>query len=285
MNNILTSMLNEKNPKDYLDYQQKLREVIQETILSSLSMTDFFKKAAFYGGTSIRIFHNLPRFSEDLDFSLLNTDAAFSWTPYFSKIQEVFESYGLVITLSEKEKVNITDTRSAFLKENTIQTISVIAPGVLYKQKPNPEESIKVKFEVDTNPPLGFNTAFLSISNPFYSDIRVFDLPSLFAGKIGAVLTRAWKSRVKGRDLFDFLFYIGKGVSPNLAFLENVLSKAKLAFEKPLTTESLKELLKARFNDIDYDSAKKDVIGFIDNSSLLDNWSYDYFMAALSRLK
>lgn len=285
MNNKLEEMVLAKNPQDDIDFEYKLREIIQEVVLASLSTTDFFAKAAFYGGTSLRIFYGLPRFSEDLDFMLLTPDSSFSWAPYFNDIKRVFSSYGLSVSLVEKEKIQASDTRSAFLKENTIELMTIMAPNYLIKNRTNPDQLIKVKFEIDTEAPKGALTNIFNLTDPFFSNVRVLTLPSLFAGKIGALLTRNWKNRVKGRDLFDYLFYVGKNVSINLPFLENNLLKARVSLARPLSLDETKTLLQKKFLEIDYPSAKDDVKNFIENPTILNNWSSQYFIDSLSRLQ
>jgi predicted nucleotidyltransferase component of viral defense system len=285
MNNKLTEMVLSKNPRNDVELENKIKEVVQETILASLAKTNFFSNAAFYGGTCLRIFYGLPRFSEDLDFCLIAKDEKFSWDRYFQEIKKIFDIYGLKITLEQREKIVASDTRSAFLKENTIETLTVLFPDMKIKNI-NHNSLIKVKFEVDIEPPYGANYSWLNVSEPFFGDVKTLDIPSLFAGKISAILSRPWKNRVKGRDLYDYLFYIGKGASINLKYLENNLIKAKLIEQFTiLDLDLLKQLLTDKFNVIDYEEAKNDVKDFIEEQNSLLNWSKQYFIDSLERLK
>lgn len=284
MDNILAEILRRRNPASGADAERKAREVLQETILYALGKTSFFEKAAFYGGSAGRIFYGLPRYSEDLDFTLLKEDAAFTWEDYFPTIQKVLTSFGLKPGPLQKEKIGAADTRSAFLKENRIETMGLLFPMGIALPSYGKEQLIKIKFEVDTNLPSDFSATYLSRMEPSYFDARVLDEPSLFAGKIGAVLTRAWKNRVKGRDLFDYLFYLSRGVKINLPFLEAQLRKAKFDFSAPLTLEVLKELLKKRFLSLNYSLAIEDVSPFLEDAAPLSHWNAEYFLATLNRL-
>ena len=207
-----------------LQEKQEAKERLQEMLLASLSKTDFFSKAAFYGGNAARIFYDLPRFSEDLDFSLLQKNPSFTFEPYFPTIQRVCQKLGVDVELSEKKKTQTTSTKSAFLKANTYRVLSFYFPSS-EKALVHPDEAIRIKFETDDDPPLGGATEFRMLSSPFPSFVRVYSLPSLFAGKLSALLCREYGNRVKGRDYFDYLYYIGKGVSVDLPFLSSRLDR------------------------------------------------------------
>lgn len=284
MINVLTKMVLDKKPLSDDEYRSSLKEVIQETILCALSTTDFFTKAAFYGGTAARIFSGLPRFSEDLDFTLLGKNNDFSWKPYFSAIEKTFRTYGLSVVAQEKEKIANTDIRSAFLKENEIETLSVILPEEEHLRAINHNQVIKIKFEVDSNPPLGFNTRYAFLSDPFASNVRLLDNGSLFAGKIGAVISRSWGHRVKGRDLYDYLFYVSKRVTINTDFLISVLKKSEIECLWGDKEAGIKQLLKEKFSSIDYALASEDVRPFLKDASVIDIWSPEYFISTLDDL-
>ena len=179
-----------------------LREIMQEIALAGLSRTDFFDKAAFYGDTALRIFYGLDRFSEDLDFSLLNLNLDFSLEPYFSAVITEFEATGMKVSIREKDKKIKTSVESAFLKSETIWK-ELVLEDIVKQAGLASNKSIKIKIEVDCNPPLGFVTEEKLLLQPFSFYVKCFARPSLFAGKMHALLFRNWKNRVKGRDWYD----------------------------------------------------------------------------------
>ena len=203
---MLEQMLGRYTTVTEIQKQQALREVMQEIALAGLYRGGFFEKAAFYGGTCLRIFYGLPRYSEDLDFSLLQEDADFSLEPYFEAIKAEFVALDVDVSISQKKKTATTAIESAFLKNDT-QIVVLDFSGV----------SVKIKFEVDTHPPLGFATEEKLLIEPFSFYVKSFVLPDLYAGKMHALLFRQWKNRIKGRDWFDFEWYVRRGAQFNLA--------------------------------------------------------------------
>lgn len=270
---MLEQMLNRYQLTTQEQQLQALREVMQEIALSGLYRGGFFNKAAFYGGTCLRIFYDLPRFSEDLDFSLLQSDEGFSLEPYFVAITEEFEANGVSVDIRQKSKKTATAIESAFLK-NTTQVFDLTLTGA---------QPVKIKFEVDTQPPLGFTTEEKLLIEPFSFYVKCFQLPDLFAGKMHALLFRKWKSRVKGRDWFDFEWYIKKRVPLNLAhFNERALQSGDI--QEALNTDDFLALLNNKIAITDLNNAKQDVIRFIVNKSVLDIWSVDYFNALANKI-
>ncbi len=173
-------------------------EVMQQITLAGLYRGGFFNKAAFYGGTCLRIFHSLARFSEDLDFSLMQADAHFAIENYFDAIVDEFKALGREVIIIKKEKKLKSSVDSAFLKDST----------ELYHIRFQTVPQVKIKIEVDTKPPLGFQTESKLLLLPFSFRVQCFTLPDLFAGKMHAFLFRNWKNRVKGRDWYDFEWYV-----------------------------------------------------------------------------
>lgn len=263
---MLENMLSRYQLTSKEEQLQALREVMQEIALSGLYRAGFFNQAAFYGGTCLRIFYKLPRYSEDLDFSLLQADEGFSLEPYFAAIKAEFEANGIEVEIRQKHKTNVTAIESAFLK-NTTQVFDLALIG---------RQPIKIKFEVDTLPPLGFSTEEKLLIEPFSFYVKCFQLPDLFAGKMHALLFRQWKNRVKGRDWFDFEWYIKNRVSMNLAhFNQRALQSESI--ESPLNKDEFMELLRKKINTTNLENAKQDVERFIIDKSLLDIWSAQYF--------
>lgn len=252
-----------------------LREVMQEIALAGLYRGGFFDKAAFYGGTCLRIIYGLPRFSEDLDFSLLVADPAFSLEPYFKAVREEFTALGLDVEISAKKKMVRTGIESAFLKgDNRLFSFAVHA-----------DKTIKIKFEVDTVPPLGFATEEKLLLQPFSFYVKCFSLPDLFAGKMHALLFRNWKSRIKGRDWFDFEWYVRKGTPMSLShFISRAKQSGHLKAEH-LTEPEFRQLLHQRIEALDVEAAKTDVSRFVKDVEALKIWSRDYFHELARRMQ
>ncbi len=240
-------------------------EVNQQIILAGLYNGGFFNEAAFYGGTCLRIFHGLQRFSEDMDFSLLATSDKFDFTKYFQPIIDQFAIIGREVEIKKKDKKNFGKVESAFLKDNTD----------VYDIMFQTERAVKIKIEVDTQPPLKFNTEQKLILLPQSFMTRCFTLPDLFAGKMHALVYRAWKNRVKGRDWYDFEWYVRKGVSLDFTHLHE---RALQFNEEDITKESFLEKLNERLATADINQVKADVLPFIRNQKELEIWSNDYFL-------
>lgn len=252
-----------------------LREVLQEVALAGLHRGGFFSKAAFYGGTCLRIFHGLPRFSEDLDFSLLQPDRAFSLAPYFKAVIDEFASLGLDIEIQQRDKQVSTAIVSAFLKSQ---------PSI-YDLQLRGARQIKIKFEVDTDPPLHFSTQELLLLQPYSFYTKCFVLPDLFAGKMHALLYRNWRSRVKGRDWFDFEWYVRKGTPLNLShFCERARQSGYLQAAALEPAEFL-TVLRARIATLDVAAAREDIRRFVADPAPLEIWSREYFLALSEKLR
>ena len=271
---MLEQMLSKYEINSQEQATQATREVMQEIALAGLYRGDFFSKAAFYGGTCLRIFHQLPRFSEDLDFSLLANDPSFSLTPYFNAIKKEFDALGIDVTIKQKSKATETAIESAFLK-NTTQLFDLALTGT---------HTVNIKFEVDTQPPMGFQTEEKLLLEPFSFYIKCFSPSDLFAGKMHALLFRKWKNRVKGRDWFDFEWYIRKGIPLNLEHF-NTRATQSGNIKQSITKEDFLPLLKKRIAAVDFESARQDIRRFISDVSVLDIWSPEYFFALTDKLK
>lgn len=247
--------------------EHALREVMQEIALAGLQRGGFFDKAAFYGGTCLRIFHGLPRFSEDLDFSLLAPDAAFVLEPYFRVLREEFAAFGFEVSVEARRKTVDTAVVSAFLKQGTsIYDVRVAGQRVL-----------KIKFEVDTDPPAGFATEERLLLQPYSFYVKCYASPDLYAGKLHAVLFRRWKNRIKGRDWFDFEWYVRNGIPLNLAHFEQRARQSGDWSGGPLTQETVQDLLLARIETLDVALARRDVEPFVRSAEELAIWSTRYF--------
>lgn len=261
-----------------------LREIMQEVALAGLYRAGFFEKAAFYGGTALRIFHGLDRFSEDLDFSLLKSDPEFSLSKYTKAIHDEFESLGMKVSITDRKKSVESQVESAFLKSETIWK-ELVLEGVLPQTGLDQHINIKIKIEVDTIPPGGFDTEERLLTRPFSFYVKCFTLPHLFAGKMHALLFRKWKDNVKGRDWYDLEWYIKKNIPLGLNhFIERARASNDLP-EGKFVEADFREVLKKRIDSVDLNKAKTDVVRFIPNSSRLDIWSAKYFHDLVSKLK
>lgn len=281
---IIADWLKEYNPQNQQEAFDALREIMQEITLAGLSRSGFFEKAAFYGGTALRIFYGLNRYSEDLDFSLLEKDQGFSLEPYFQAIVDEFASLGITVSLKEKQKSVASNIESAFLKSDTIWkelVLEQVVPQTGIKVMPH----MKIKIEVDSNPPLGFVTEEKLLTRPISFYVKTFTLPSLFAGKMHALLFRKWQNRVKGRDWYDLEWYIKKGVPLDL---HHFLLRARDTGDWKLETigkEQVLTLLKEKINAVNFESIKEDVIRFIPDDSVLKIWGTQYFTDLIEKLK
>lgn len=287
MNSVFEIMLNKYQPKDNSERENAIKEIVQEIVLSGLSRGGFFDKAVFYGGTCLRIFHGLNRFSEDLDFALLNKDEDFNIEDYFPAIKKELISYGLDMDVVKKEKSKgDNDIQSAFVKGNTQILLMSFFPNNNEVDNVIKDQTIKIKFEIDTDNPKGgvVETKYRLLPAPY--EIKVFDEPTLFAGKIHAILCREYKNRIKGRDYYDYLFYCAKGTKINLEYLENKLKNSnKISSDTKLNLPSLKKMLQERFASVDYNLARKDVSSFITDQESLSLWSKELFLSTLDYLK
>lgn len=278
MNNVIREMLTRFSINELTEKKDALKEVLQEVILCGLSRAGFFQRTAFYGGTALRIFHGLDRFSEDLDFSLQTADGSFSLSDFFSVLRKEVASFGLNLEISEKVKTRESAIQSAFLKGNTKEHMLMFFNADQSVESIPGNEKIKIKFEVDTNPPASasFERRYRLLPVPY--EVMLYDMPSLFAGKVHAVICRAWKSRIKGRDLYDYVFFLSKGAHLNTDHLKARLVQSGIwDSEDSFSIADAKRLLCDRFESIDYSQAKADVIPFLKNSASLEVWSADFF--------
>ena len=285
MNTALGQMLKAYNSENLFERKNAVKEIMQEIVLCGLSRAGFFKKAAFYGGTALRIFYGLDRFSEDLDFSLETADPAFDLKEYFPALEKEVRSYGLKVEITEREKTVDSHIRSAFLKGNTREHMLLFYDSSIAGSVTG-NELIKIKFEVDVDPPkyATFEHKYRLLPAPY--EVNLYDMPSLFAGKIHAVMARAWRTRVKGRDLYDYVFYLSRGAAVNLKHLqERLADSGTIEREAPFTIATVKTMLADRFDSIDYSQARSDVEPFIHDPSALDLWSADFFRQITENLK
>ena len=285
MNSIVEQMLNQHESATLSDKKNSLKEVVQEVMLCGLSRAGFFHSAAFYGGIALRIFYGLDRFSEDLDFSLAAPDPNFRLDGYLPALEKELLTYGFRFQAESRIKTVDSDIQSAFVKGNTREHLLICYADERLARSIGGNELIKVKFEVDTTPPpfATFEQKYRLLPIPY--EIRLYDMPSLFAGKLHAVICRAWKNRVKGRDLYDYVFYLSRQTPVNLKHLNaRLVDSGFEGAREDLSLAEIKQILFQRFSAIDYSQAKSDVLPFIRNPASLDIWSAAFFQAITENL-
>ena len=270
--NVFDQMMSRYEIKSEADKRNAIHEVMQEMALAGLYRGGFFEKAAFYGGTCLRIFHSMPRFSEDMDFSLVTKTGSFNLQDYFPAVVAEFKALGRDVVITRKEKSVTTNVESAFLKDST----------EIFDLAFQTERSVKVEIEVDTNPPLEFQTEQKLLLRPFSFMTRCFILPDMFAGKMSAFLFRSWKTRVKGRDWYDFEWYVRNQVPLGFHHLQ-VRTRQVTGID--LSREVFMDKLKTRITSTDIEMVKRDVIPFVRDKKELDIWSHDYFLMLADLLK
>jgi predicted nucleotidyltransferase component of viral defense system len=281
---MIKEWITEYNPQTEEETLAALREIVQEIVLAGLSRTDFFEKAAFYGGTALRIFYKLDRFSEDLDFSLLEPNPNFSLEPYFGSIIREFEALGLTISVHDKDKKSGTAIESAFLKSATIWK-ELVMEDLVKQVGIKSNKVIKIKIEIDRHPPPSFETEEKLLIRPFSFYVKCFALPSLFAGKMHAVLYRKWKSRVKGRDWYDLEWYIKKGIPLDVTHFLKRANQTGDWTKKNINPKQIQTLLQNKIDEVTIDNVKDDVVRFIKDDNVLKIWSKKYFLDLAQKLK
>ncbi len=272
MNDILEQMLSRYSMNTADARRNALYEVMQQVVLCGLYRGGFFSEAAIYGGTCLRIFHGMNRYSEDMDFTLLHKDSSFSLETYFPAIINECHLLGSEVEITKKDKRNFGKVESAFLKDNTD----------VYNLSFTTEKSLKIKIEVDTEPPLPFDTEERLLLQPFSFFTRCVTLPNLFAGKMHALVFRQWKHRVKGRDWYDFEWYVRNQVPLNFSHLQ---MRIKEFNGLDVNHDQFVDMLKERLATTDIRQVKADVMPFVRNPHDLDIWSNDYFLQLAGMVK
>lgn len=286
MNDVVTRMLGRYQCKTENDYKNALIEIMQEVSLLGLWRAKFFEHAAFYGGTALRILYGLDRFSEDLDFSLLKPQPKFDLSPYLIAVQAELNGMGFNVSVEARKKKVQTATESAFIKTGTKEPLLKINAPKEISQKLQHNAVLEIKLEVDTDPPPGFQTEAKTLLQPIPFAVNTFAQPDLFAGKLHAILQRKWKTRVKGRDYYDFVWYIARKIPVRLSHLEQRLRQTEgWKGKEPLTLESVIERLKRKFSEVNIEAAKDDVFDFIKDSDAVALWSAEFFSSLLPQLK
>jgi len=282
----IETMLENYAPKSKNEYENAIHEIMQELALLGLWRAKFFEHAAFYGGTSLRILYGLNRFSEDLDFSLLKPNRDFNLTPFLKAIAEELEVSGLTIRVESKIKHPEDTIRSAFLKAGTLETFIRIGLDESLKKHTQSNEVIKIKLEIDIDPPSHFTTEVRYLIKPVPFFVRTYIPEDLFAGKMHALLCRPYKVRVKGRDWYDLIWYIGKGFPVHLEHLESRMRQSgHYSAKTPMTSDLLAELMRKKILQLDLQAAKEDLRRFLKDPRAMDGWSTDLFLSLIPQIQ
>ena len=286
MNAALGGMLDRYRLQTAADHENTLREIAQELALLGLWRAKFFEHAAFYGGTALRIFHRLPRRSEDLDFSLLRPDPAFDLAPCLEAVRTELAAFGLSFRVERRNKRVDTATESAFVKGGArINLAHIGLPEDLQRRIPALQQ-MRIRVDVDTDPPPLAEYEVLTLLTPIPFQVRLFTLPCLFAGKLHAILCRNWQERVKGRDFYDFIWYLGRQVPCHLRHLQARMTQTGHWKQgDDLTGAELRRLLRQRFRRVDYDQARRDVLPFIRDQAELALWDAGFFLSLVDQVR
>jgi len=286
MHDAVAKMLSTYECRRLGDYLQALREILQEIALLGLWRSKFFEKGAFYGGTALRTLYGLDRFSEDLDFSLLAPSDDFDLGKYSNALEKELLAFGFDVKVEKRNKVVSSPIQSAFLKANTLKELLIIkAEDEIVREVPR-GQVLKIKLEVDTDPPGEFSTELKYLLQPIPFAVRSYTLPDLFAGKMHAVICRKWKTRVKGRDWYDMVWYAANHPELHLGHLEQRLRQSgDWAGDSHLDGNAFRELLANTIEELDVEQARQEVEPFVKDPQALEIWSREFFHEVGSRIQ
>lgn len=286
MNEAVARMLDRYDNHSLEDHLQALREILQEIALLGLWRSKFFDKAAFYGGTALRILYGLDRFSEHMDFSLLSPMDDFDLSAYTTALQKELAAFGFDVRIDQRNKNAESAIQSAFLKANTLNQLLVIETSEELLKTVHRGQILKIKLEIDTDPPPEFETHTRYLLQPIPFAVRTYTLPDLFAGKMHAILCRRWKKRVKGRDWYDLVWYAANHPQLHLAHLEQRMRQSgHWKGREQLSPEMFKQLLHQAVDKLVVDQARKEVEAFIRDQKSLAIWSREFFQDIADRIQ
>lgn len=285
MHQAVKAMLAKYKCRTEQDYINALKEIFQEIALLGLWRAKFYEKAAFYGGTALRILYGLDRFSEDLDFSLLKADKNFDLFAYNQAIKDELNGFGFDVNVDTKVKNKESNIESAFIKAETKKQLLLIEVSPHVISRIHNMNNIKIKMEIDINPPGKFKTETKTLLQPIPFSVKTYQLPDLFAGKIHALLCRPWQQRVKGRDWYDFVWYISRNTLINLTHLrERLIQSGALEKKSKFTASDLNAMLTNKIKNTDFDNAKKDILPFINDPQAVALWSNEFFLGLIDKI-
>jgi len=263
-----------------------LREILQQLALLGLWRSKFFERAAFYGGSALRILYGFDRYSEDLDFSLLVPERDFSLGRYGSALERELAGFGFEVSFEPTDKSQESPIESAFIKTNTLKQMVLIEADRRLLRGLHSEQKLKIRLEVDVDPPGGFETEVKPILQPVPFAVRVYTLPDLFAGKMHALLCRRWRNRVKGRDWYDFVWYVANYPRLHLSHLEQRMRQSgDYPSDRPLGPEAFREMLREAVENLNVDRAREEVLPFVLDRRSVEIWSADFFHSLIDKVE
>lgn len=269
------------NCKTDIEEQHAIREITQEVALAALGRGDFFKHAVFHGGTCLRIFYGLNRFSEDMDFMLRDGGPGFQLKDHIKHLADELAAYGYDIEITDRSMADAA-VKKAFLKDNSIGRVI----DLRHADKTGPAAKIRIKLEVDNNPPSGGGYELKYLDFPFVSGVTVQNRPSLFAGKIHALLCREY---IKGRDWYDFIWYTGRRTGINYNFLTSAINQLGPWKGRDITVDNMWLLneLERKIVSMNWKQAAEDVRRFVraEEQPSLDLWSKDLFLGQMNKIR
>ena len=279
MIDLIQKRLAEYNSSGLLDEENALKEIVQEIILFALWRADFFEVAAFQGGTSLRILHGMSRFSEDIDFILREPNPGFQWRPHLDKIAETCEEFGIAPEVLDKQRMD-SNVKAALIKDTSIANQLNLR---FYNQKS--DKRLTIKLEIDANPPAGSDFEYTYLSFPVDYEVCHQDPSSNFAFKIHTLLCRPY---LKGRDWYDFNWYIAQNISPKIELLQNALVQWGPWERQDINVDGawLVDTLRDKMTSIDWRAAAADVERFLKpvEQKSLQLWSERFYLYKLERL-
>lgn len=265
--------------KTEIEEQQALREITQEVVLAALGRGDFFKHALFQGGTCLRIFHGLNRFSEDMDFILRRPDADFMLKEHTKYLKDELAAYGYQLEITDRSK-STSAVQKVFVKDDSLGKLI----DLRYKKEEGTQAKLRIKLEVDINPPAESGVALEYLDFPFVSAVAVQDKPSLFAGKVHALLCREY---VKGRDWYDFIWYTSQKIEVNELFLSAALNQFGPWQGQAIQADQawIRNQLEKKITSINWKQAARDVQNFVrpNERPSLELWSRELFLRQLEK--
>ena len=279
MINIIEEKLASYDADNTLEEEHAIKEILQEIALYGLWRSGFFERAAFQGDTSLRILYGMTRYSEDLDFVLKEADSRFNWQPFLDGMSECFEDFGLRPEMVDRSRMD-RRIKQALIKENSMGRQLNLS---FYRDSPSRKQ--KIKLEIDVDPPNHSGFAYRYLDFPLDFEVCHQDLSSNFALKIHALLCRNY---VKGRDWYDFNWYVKSGAFPNIAHLQSALyqwgpwQKQQLEIDR----RWLQTALINKISTIDWRQAASDVERFLPQQEQhsLQLWSERFFISKVEQV-
>jgi predicted nucleotidyltransferase component of viral defense system len=280
LHRVLNARLRDYAPANPVEQENVLQELMQHYVLSSLSRAGLFLEAMFHGGTCLRIVCGMNRFSEDLDFLLKQPNPSFRWQGYLESVRKDCAQEGIPFEVQDKSQAG-TAVQKAFLKTDSIGKILVLdLPFERYQAR-----KIRIKLEIDTNPPAGSTFTTNYITFPVTAPMTTQSLESGFALKLHALLCRSY---VKGRDWYDFVWYAARKTRPDLDLLRHALHQQGpwAGQQITVTMRWVQENMETAIRRIGWTAARDDVQRFLPlrEQEGLRAWSADFFFHHLARM-